>query len=151
MLGLCGPLSQSAVLPPKHQWQYRGNRRETGKITQPPGCFLPVCQPRFQCIRLRQNAQGKGNAEGSILKQDKGRASQVTPARVTSPRSAGRFKGFRALERWRTWESHLSLGAHFGVWYCAKAHGWPLSAGVSAGVRAKIMDLMGQKSEYATQ
>ena len=116
-----------------------------------PAVFLGGWESNFCDSWLRRNAQTSRKAGRSILKQDKGRASQVTPARVTSPRSAGRFKGFRALERGRMWGSHLSLGAHFGVWYCANAHGWPLSAGVSAGVRAKIMDLMGQKSECSTQ
>ena len=149
--GICELLSRSAVLSPKCQEQYRRTRREAGKIPQPPGHCLPVFRVRFQRIRLRQNAQDKGRAEGSKKKQDKGRASQVTPARVTSSRSAGRFKGFRALEHGRMWGSHLSLGAHFGVWYCANAHGWPLSAGVSVGIWVKIIDLKGQKGESATQ
>ena len=42
-----------------------------GKIAQPPGCFLPFRQPRFQRIRLRQNAQGKGSAEDLKRKLDK--------------------------------------------------------------------------------
>ena len=91
---------------------------DTGRLGRAPS--FPAAFPGpdsvwFCHIQLRQNAQGKGRAEGSILKQDKGRASQVTPARVTSPRSAGRFKGFRALEGVRMWGSHLSFGALFGV------------------------------------
>ena len=122
--GLCGPLSQGTALPPK---QSRAVQREPlGGWGDRPSLLAAFPGPdstQFCLIQLRQNVQGKGKAEGSILKQDKGRASQVTPARITSPRSAGRFKGFRTLERGRMWGSHLSLGAHFGVWYCANAHG----------------------------
>ena len=142
---------QERFCPSKRQKQHRGNGREAGEIAQPPGHCLPLFKTRFLRIWLRQTAQDKGRAEGLKRKQDKGRASQVTPARVTSPRSAGRFKGFRALEHGRMWGSHLSLGAHFGVWYCANAHGWPLSAGVNAGVRVKIVDLVRQKSGCSTQ
>ena len=106
---LCGPLSRSTVLSPRHQEQYRRNRREAGKIAQPPGRCLSFFKTQFQCIRLRQNTQGKGRAESSILKQDKRRASQVTPARVTSPRSAGRSKGFRTFERGHKWGSHSAI------------------------------------------
>ena len=53
---------------------------------------------RFCLVGLRQNVQGKGNADGSILKQDKGRGSLAPSARVTSPRNAGRFKGFDVLD-----------------------------------------------------
>ena len=56
------------------------------------------------------------------------RASQVAPARVTSPRNAGRFKGFRALGRGRMRGSHLNLGAH--VWGLILRK-WPSLAALS--------------------
>ena len=82
-------------------------------MAQPPVTLSAPDSAQFCLVWLQQNAQGKGRADGSKNKQDKGRASQVTPARVTSPRSAGRFKGFRALGRGRMLGSHSVLGAHF--------------------------------------
>ena len=93
----------------------QGQRREAPggwEIASLPAAFSASDSARFLLIRLRQNAQGEGSAEGSKKEQDKRRASQVTPARVTSSRSAGRFKDFRALGRGRMRGPHLNLGAH---------------------------------------
>lgn len=51
-----------------------------GRLPSLPMAFPDSDSTQFCLIGLRQNAQGKGNADGSILKQDKRRASQVTPA-----------------------------------------------------------------------
>ena len=56
----------------------------------------------------------------------------MTPAQITPPHSAGRFKGFRALEHGRMRGSHLNLGAHFWGLILRK---WPLLAALSGGHR----------------
>ena len=106
---VCARLSWKAVLPHGISKAAQEESSEARHITQPLDDFVPLHQAESPSICVRQNAQGKGRAESSILKQDKGRASQVTPARVTSPRSAGRFKGFRTLERGRMRGSHPTL------------------------------------------
>lgn len=60
--------------------------------------LLTASQQIFQRVCVRQNAQGKGRAEGS-KKVAKGRGALATPARVTTPRNAGYFKGFDVLKR----------------------------------------------------
>ena len=97
-----------------------------------PRCVFNTVSAQSCPIRPRQNAQGKGRADGSKKEPDKRRASQVVPARVTSPRSAGRFKGFRALERGRMRGSHLNLGAHLWGLILFKC---PLLAALSGGHR----------------
>ena len=118
--------------PLKYRAQRRRTHREVGKVGQPLSVFSTPVSAQFCLAELRQNAQGKGSAEGSKKEQDKRRVSQVTPARVTSPRSAGRFKGFRALERGRMRGSHLNLGAHLWGLILRKR---PLLAALSAGHR----------------
>ena len=115
--------------------KFQEQRRKTPgswEITRPLGDTSAPDSTQFCLAGLRQNAQGEGNAEGSIFMQDKRRVSQVTPARVTSPRSAGRFKGFRALERGRMRGSYSGLGAHF---WGLILHRWPLLAALSGGHR----------------
>ena len=105
-------------------------RREAGKSPSLP-VTLSAPNNTPSCLTvLWQNAQGKGSAESSKKEQDKRRASQMTSARVTLSRSAGRFKDFRALERGRMRGSHLNLGAH--VWGLI-LHKWPLLAALSGG------------------
>lgn len=59
-----------------------------------PAVLSPLSQQIFGAFSLGKMPRSKGNAEGSKKEQDKGRGSQVAPARITTPRSAGRFKGF---------------------------------------------------------
>ena len=106
-----------------------GNHLKAGQAILLSGDPLPLCQTEFSSACARQNAQGKDSTEGS-KKQDKRRASQVAPARVTSTRSAGRFKGFRDLERGRMRGSHLNLGAHLWGLILRK---WPSLAALSGG------------------
>ena len=106
------------------------SRRETGQSPSLPVKFSTPDSARFCLAGLRQNAQDKGNAEGLKKEQDKRRASQVTPTRATSSRSAGRFKSFRDWERGCMWGSHLNLGAHSWGLILRK---WPLLAALSGG------------------
>ena len=66
----------------------QGQRRETlggWEITQPPGDAFAPDSARFCLAGLRQNAQGKGRAEGSKKEQDKAVTSPPdTPARSAS-------------------------------------------------------------------
>ena len=110
--GVCRPLSRRAILTLETSGSTQKN---TGGMENCPASqrlFSAPDSARFCLAWLRQSAQEKSSAEGSKKEQDKRRASQVTPARITLPRSAGRFKGFRALERGRMRGSHLNLGAH---------------------------------------
>ena len=59
-----------------------------------PTVLSPLSQQIFRRVCVRQNAQGEGQCRGSIFAQDKGRGSQAAPAQITTPRNAGRFKGF---------------------------------------------------------
>lgn len=110
--GLCAPLSQKAILPLKYQEQRRRNCGKAGQFTQPSRNAFAAQSADFPGHSRSAKCQGKGNAEGSILKQDKGRGSQVAPARITTPRSAGRFKGFQALKRGCIRGSHSTRWDH---------------------------------------
>ena len=101
------------ILPPS--WNGREAGEDTGRLGRAPSLpvtLSPHSQWSFRCVHARQNAQGEGQSRGLILKQDKGRGSQVAPARVTTPRSAGRFKGFRALKPGRIRGSHSARWGH---------------------------------------
>jgi len=56
-----------AFFPPMIEGSTEENAERLGRFTQPLRCILPPAQPRFQRFGLRQNAQVKGSAEGSIF------------------------------------------------------------------------------------
>jgi len=60
-----------AFLPTKMESNAGGDAERLGKSAQPLRRVLPPLQPRFRQFGLRQNAQGKGRAEGSIFQRDK--------------------------------------------------------------------------------
>ena len=140
--GLCAPLSQGAILPLEISGATQKKCRETGTSPSLPVTLSASGSTQFCLAGPRQNAQGEGNTEGSKKEQDKRRASQVTPARVTSPRSAGRFKGFRTLECGRMRGSHLNLGVHFWGLILRK---WPPLAALSGGHRGDTAHRPSQK------
>ena len=73
----------------------QGHRREAPggwEIASLPAAFSASDSARFLLIRLRQNAQGEGSAEGSKKEQDKA----VTSPPHTPARSAGRVLRFFA-------------------------------------------------------
>ena len=129
--------------PAECRKQYGKNRWRADILPSLSTTFCPSIKPNLRAFAFGKNAQGKVRAEGSILKLDKGRGAQASPDRVTSPRSAGRFKGFRAFVRGRKWGHILPSEITSGVWYRSNAHGWPLSAGVNLGMKAKITDSKG--------
>lgn len=95
MLGrLCAAVKGCHFQPPGLD---HNSTENTGRLSRTPSllaAFLAPVSPGFQHIQLRQNAQGRGRAEGSILKQDKA----VAPPRFTPARSAGRkYGGTKAL------------------------------------------------------
>ena len=116
--GLCGPLSRSTVLPRGVSKAVQKESLEGGHITQPLNNFLLLHQAESPSICVRQNAQGKGRAEGSILKQDKA----VTPPHFTPARSAGReyrgqngFRLLRSVLRNLTWHHFEGVDILFGI------------------------------------
>lgn len=114
--GLFERLSREQFLPPNWTAEQTKNTGRLGQFTQPPRYILPSCQRIFRGVCVRQNAQGKGQCRRSILQQDKGRGSQAPSAQVTTPRNAGRFKGFRALKRGCMRGSHSTRwGHHWGL------------------------------------
>ena len=128
--------------PSDFWWAVQKQTLEERKIPPPPSDTSAPDGAQFCLAGLQQNAQGKGSAEGSKKEQDKRRASQVTSARVTSPRSAGRFKDFRALERGRMRGAHLNLGVHLWGLILRK---WPSLAALSGGHRGDTAQRPPQK------
>ena len=59
-----------------------------------PMAFSDSDNTRFCLVGLRQNVQGKGNADGSILKQDKSPAPQAAPGRSQRPAVRAAFRAF---------------------------------------------------------
>ena len=81
MLGrLCAIVTGSDFHPRNFGGKRKSRHWEVGKITRPPSAFSNPVSAKFCSIALRQNAQGRGSAEGSKKEQDKRRASQATPA-----------------------------------------------------------------------
>ena len=97
--GLCGPLSRSTVLPRGVSKAVQKESLEGGHITQPLNNFLLLHQAESPSICVRQNAQGKGRAEGSILKQDKRWCHRFShrPAVRAGSAENRRFLAFRGL------------------------------------------------------
>ena len=65
-----------------------------GRLSSLPMAFSDSDNTRFCLIGLRQNAQGKGNTDGSILKQDKSPAPQAAPGRLQRPAVRAAFRAF---------------------------------------------------------
>ena len=64
-------------------WNFRINTERTSRDWASLSLPVTLSAPdstQFCLAVLRQNAQGKGSAEGSKKEQDKRRASQATPA-----------------------------------------------------------------------
>ena len=68
---------------------------------------------RFCLVGLRQNVQGKGNADGSILKQDKSPAPQAAPGRSQRPAARAAFRAFAGWGR----DSRNCLESLVGVYF----------------------------------
>ena len=84
-----GHCYEERFCPLKLQEQRR-KHREVGKMTGLPVTLSAPDSARFCLVGLRQNAQGRGSAEGSKKEQDKA----VTSPPHTPARSAGRILRF---------------------------------------------------------
>lgn len=92
--GLCAPLSQKAILPLKYQEQRRRNCGKAGQFTQPSRNAFAAQSADFPGHSRSAKCQGKGNAEGSILKQDKSPVPQAAPGRSQRPAVRAAFRAF---------------------------------------------------------
>ena len=100
---LCAPLSGETILPLKAQEQRRKSRRG-GRANSPslPMSFQP-CANLSLGTGCSAKAKGKGSPEGGFKgegqKQDKSRASQVTPGRSQRPAVRAAFRAFTGRNR----------------------------------------------------
>ena len=97
--GLCARLWRETVFQKIRMKKQGAGTGRLGRSPNLSAALLTASQRIFQRICVRQNAPGKGRAEGSKKEQDKGRGSRAPTARPTSPRNAGHFKGFDVLKR----------------------------------------------------
>ena len=86
---------------------------------------------RFCLVGLRQNVQGKGNADGSILKQDKSPAPQAAPGRSQRPAVRAAFRAFwgrgKGFQNCSEILSGYQIRRHFGTEKPLLASGLPKS------------------------